>query len=282
MRPWSFPASVMPFLLGSVAAGTTAAPFDLPNFLLALLALLCLHGAANILSDLFDFRKGLDRQITPTSGALVRGLLTRKQMAIWGLLLAGAGSAIGGWLAFSITPAILWLGLVGILIGGGYTWLKYHALGDVAVFANFALLGALGGWLVQTARFSWLPMRWSIPLGLLITAILHANNWRDMAGDQQCGIQTVALRIGNPAAAHYYRLLLLLALASAALLGQPLTTLLILAALPQMVPLWKTAHQHIQTGDHKLLIDLDGRTARLNLIFGLLYILGIGLGPLLT
>ncbi|MFC1468101.1 prenyltransferase [Verrucomicrobiota bacterium] len=280
-RPWSFPASVMPLLLGTVSASVNTGNFNLPNFLMALFAMLCLHSAGNVISDIFDFRKGLDNQITPTSGALARGLLTPKQMWAWASILIGTGSAIGIYLALTITPLILWIGLAGVIIGCSYTWLKYHALGDLTVFVNFATLGTLGGWMVQTAHFSWLPIFWSIPLGLLITAILHANNWRDTENDQKCGIQTVALRIGHKASAQYYRLLLLLALATAIALGQPLTTLLTLAALPKMAALWKTAKNYLISKDPQLVIDLDGRTAQLNLIFGLLYILGIGLGSFL-
>jgi 1,4-dihydroxy-2-naphthoate octaprenyltransferase len=159
-------------------------------------------------------------------------------------------------------------------MGGSYSWLKYRALGDVAVFTIFALLGSLGGWTVQTAYFSWKPILWSIPVGLLTIAIVHANNWRDIESDKKCGIQTVAIRLGKRASARYYQLLLLLALVSAAALGQPTTTLLTLLVLIQMIPLWQTTQRATPA-----VSDLDGQTAQLNLTFGLLYILGIGLGP---
>lgn len=271
----------MPLLLGTVCASVQTGIFHLPRLLLALIGMLCLHAAGNIVSDIFDFRKGLDTQVTPTSGALARGLLSTGKMWAWAGILTGAGCGIGIWLALTVSPLILWIGVAGVLIGGSYTWLKYHALGDLAVFITFASLGTLGGWVVQAARLSWFPVGWSIPLGLLITAILHANNWRDRDSDQQCGIQTLALKLGQTGSARYYRLLLMLALVTAVALGQPLTTLLTLMAVPQMVALWRTADAYMKTKDGQLIIDLDGRTAQLNLIFGLLYIIGIGLGPLL-
>lgn len=277
-RPWSFPASVMPLLLGTLCATGTTRPIQVGAFFAALTSLLCLHAAANILSDLFDFRNGLDTQITPTSGALARGLLSTGQMKCWGLLLATTGGGIGLALALYVSPLILWIGLAGVLIGGSYPWLKYHALGDPAVFISFASLGALGGWTVQTAHFSWLPIRWSIPLGLLITAILHANNWRDIETDRACKIRTLAMTLGHKKSAHYYTLLLLLALATAVTLKQPRSALLTLLSLPKIIPLWKTAHQYHRSGDKKLLGELDGHTAQLNLLFGLLYLLGIGWG----
>ena len=277
-RPWALPASVMPLALGTVAAATQADSFHLARFLWALLGMICLHSGANIISDIFDFRKGLDPQITPTSGALPRGLLTVRQMWVWAFVLLATGSMIGVYLALTISLKILWLGIIGILVGCSYSWLKYRALGDWVVFINFALLGTLGGWIVQTARFSWLPLVWSVPLGLLIVAILQANNWRDVEGDKACGIQTAASRMGHNASFRYYVLLLLLAPATAGAFGQPLTTLLVLLALPKIIALWKTARQYHRTHEPEWVIDLDGRTAQLNLIFGLLYIIGVAVG----
>lgn len=267
----------MPFLLGTVAARS----LHLPHFLLALFALICLHAAGNIVSDIFDFRKGLDAQVTSSSGALARGLLSIRQTSALGGVLASIGIVIGLYLTLTISLNILWIGLAGVLVGFSYSWLKYRALGELAVFISFATLAALGGWTVQAAHFSVIPILWSMPLGLLILAILHANNWHDIDGDRKSGIQTLALLIGRKNSARYYGLLLLLSLVITYAFGQPPTALLALAALPKMVPLWQTVRAYLLTGNEALLINLDGRTAQLHLLFGLLYILGIGLGPLL-
>jgi len=91
---------------------------------------------------------------------------------------------------------VLYTGLLGVGLGVAYPWLKKEALGDVAVFIDFGLLGSFGGWVVQTGQFSWLPVIWAIPQGLLIVAILHANNWRDILTDQEKKISTVANNLG--------------------------------------------------------------------------------------
>jgi 1,4-dihydroxy-2-naphthoate octaprenyltransferase len=281
MRPWALPASVMPLLLGTVAAATQIGPFRLGRFLWALFGMTCLHSAGNIISDIFDFHKGLDRQITPTSGALPRGLLTSKQLAFFALALLALGSAAGLYLALTVSLNILWLGLAGISIGCSYSWLKYRAFGDLVVFINFALLGSLGGWMVQTAQFSLLPLIWSIPLGSLTMATLHANNWRDIQGDQTCGIHTLAIRLGSKQSGIYYQGLLGLSFATASLLGQPLSALLTWATAWKAWRLALRARQYKLRQTELLIVDLDGRTAQLNLFFGLLYIIGIAVGPLL-
>ena len=76
-RPWSFPASTMPVIFGtSLAFVVGGVRLDVLRFLLALLAMVVLHSAANMLSDVFDFKRGLDTQVTPVSGAIVRGWLS--------------------------------------------------------------------------------------------------------------------------------------------------------------------------------------------------------------
>jgi 1,4-dihydroxy-2-naphthoate octaprenyltransferase len=80
VRPWSFPASTMPVAFGTALAVVMGeARFSPLRFLWAIATMVLLHAAANILSDVFDFRHGLDREVTPVSGAVVRGWLTDVQ-----------------------------------------------------------------------------------------------------------------------------------------------------------------------------------------------------------
>ena len=108
---------------------------------------------------------------------------------------------------------ILWIGITGVAVGGFYTWgpmpLKFNALGDLAVFLNFGVLGSLGAWTVQTGSLSWTPVLWAIPMSIFVVGILHANNWRDIQSDQAGGIQTMASLLGDTASEGYYIFLLL-------------------------------------------------------------------------
>jgi len=80
-RPWSLPASVIPVIFGSSLAATVGwVKLHIGLLLLSLLAMIFLHMAANMLSDVVDWRRGLDREMTPASGALARGWLTPRQV----------------------------------------------------------------------------------------------------------------------------------------------------------------------------------------------------------
>ena len=103
--------------------------------LLSLLAMALLHTAANMLSDVIDWKRGLDREATPVSGAVVRGLLSPQQVLKGVAVLFVLGSALGLILIWLRGILILYIGIAGIILGlthsrpitpgpGGYSGLR--------------------------------------------------------------------------------------------------------------------------------------------------------------
>ncbi len=245
----------MPVIFGtSLAVVVGGARLDVLRFAGAFLAMVILHSAANMLSDVFDFKHGLDTQVTPVSGAIVRGWLTERQVARGAIVLFAAGVALGCVLAWFTGWILLAIGGVGVFIGATYTLLKAHSLGDMAVFLDFGILGALGAWTVQTGRFSWLPVVWTVPMAMLVSGILHANNWRDIGSDSERRVRTCAGILGDSGSLRYYAFLLFgsqgLVIVFAALPlvhfgwpGLPWPCLITLAALPEALRLWGRARR---------------------------------------
>ena len=282
-RPWALPASAMPVIFGtSLAVVIHGSAFNFFRFFLALAAMMILHTAANMLSDVFDFKRGLDREITPVTGAIVRGWLSAGQVQTGSAVLFVLGCAIGLYLVSVSGTVLLIIGAVGVAIGLFYTGLKYHALGDFAVFLNFGILGSLGAWVVQTKNFSWLPIIWTIPMAMLVSAILHANNWRDSLSDREKRVTTIASLLGDQGSLWYYGVLIfgptliifLLMLGPRFLSGRviaiPPTFLLVLLALPRALALWGRARRRRNPSRPMDFIVLNGGTAQYNLTFGLL------------
>jgi len=286
-RPWALPASTMPVIFGtSLAVAAGGARPDVLRFAGALLAMMILHSAANMLSDVHDFKHGLDTQVTPVSGAIVRGWLTGRQVVRGSAVLFAAGVALGLLLAAVTGWILLAIGAAGVLIGAGYTLLKAHALGDAAVFLNFGILGGLGAWIVQTKSFSWLPVVWTVPMAMLVSGILHANNWRDMVSDSERRVRTFAAVLGDRGSLRYYAVLLFgshvlvllfvgLPFLIIGLPPLPWPCLVTLAALPEALKLWGRARRRHHPKAPLDFIILDGATARYNLHFGLLYTAGL-------
>ncbi len=282
-RPWALPASTMPVIFGtSLAIVIGRSPMMPGRFLLALLGMVILHSAANMLSDVFDYRRGLDTEVTPVSGAIVRGWLSDKAVAGGSAALFIIGIALGLVLVMMVGSVLLIIGGVGIVIGAFYTGLKYHAFGDLAVFLNFGILGSLGAWVVQTEMFSWIPVVWTVPMAMLVIAILHANNWRDSVSDAERQVKTLASILGDRGALVYYGFLLFGSMAiifgivlvprliSRALIPMPLTFAIILLALPRAIRLWGRASRRHNPRQPLDFVILDGATAQYNLVFGLL------------
>jgi len=283
MRPWALPASTMPVIFGtSLAVVVGQVSLDILRFVLALLAMMILHSAANILSDVFDFKQGLDKMVTPVSGAIVRGWITTKQATVFSVALFVIGSALGLMLVLMTGTVLLIIGVIGVFIGVFYAGLKYHALGDLAVFLNFGILGSLGAWVVQTNSFSWIPVFWTVPMAMLVSAILHANNWRDVSSDTERKIATVASLFGDKGSLSYYAflifgpfvivvgLILVPRLISGQLAAMPWTFVVVLLGLPSAVKLWGRAVRRHAPRKPMDFIILDGATAQHNLVFGLL------------
>lgn len=286
VRPFSFPASTMPVIFGTVLAVFVGdADFKIGLFILSLAGMVILHAGANLLSDVNDFRRGLDKIPTPVSGAIVRGLVSpRLGLRAAGMLLL-TGSLIGIAISVAVGPVIFFLGTAGVLIGALYTAtpaaLKYHGLGDLAVFLDFGILGALGAWTVQTGAASWVPVLWAVPLSMLVVAIVHANNWRDIQSDRAGNITTVASVLGDRPSLYYYAFLVFGAFAvliaimvvtnlAGAKTVMPCTFLVVLAALPKGISLLKKARARHVSKNPMDFIAMDGATAQLNLVFGLL------------
>jgi 1,4-dihydroxy-2-naphthoate octaprenyltransferase len=273
----------MPVVFGTALAVVIGgARFSPLRFLWAIVTMMVLHSAANMLSDVFDFRRGLDRDVTPVSGAVVRGLLTDRQVLRGSIALFVLGTVSGLLLARVTGKSLFVVGGVGVAVGALYTLLKARALGDLAVFLNFGLLGAAGAWVVQTRSFSWLPALWTVPMAMLVSAILHANNWRDILTDGEKRVTTVAGVLGDRGSHAYYGCLVFAPfvidlafisvprLTGGPLRPMPLTFLVVLLALPSALRLWGRAVRRAAPRAPLDFVVLDGATAKHNLVFGLL------------
>lgn len=283
----------MPVIFGTVLA-VVYGGYELKPvlFVLAFFGMVILHSGANILSDIFDYKKGLDKIPSPVSGGVVRGYISIREAWIASVAMLLAGTVIGLYLTYVTGPWLLAIGLLGLFVGTFYTTdtvlaMKYHGLGDLAVFLNFGILGSLGAYYVQSGELSWVPVIWAIPMSMLVIAILHANNWRDIQSDKAGKIFTVAALLGDKSSLRYYGVLIYGPFAVVLLLilvpflffpdlvAMPFTFLITLLALPLAYRLWKKALNR-QTPSKPLdFIALDGATAQLNLLFGSLCTLAL-------
>ncbi len=282
VRPFSFTASTVPV----AAAGGLAAVDHRMNwglFVGAVFAALFLHIGTNVTNEIYDVRKGIDSITSPrASHALVKGRLSEREA--FGLALAAfvVATGIGIWLIAERGWLVAVFGILGLVGGAGYTapplQYKFRALGVPLVFLLMGPLMVIGGYYVVTGTFDWNTVAVSIPVGLLVAAILHGNEWRDIGEDARAGIVTLSIRAGRQVAHIGYvslvvgaYLALSMAVATKAL---PPATLLAMLSLPLLVRAIRSSELGA-AGEQRAIAMIDLETAQLHAAFGFLLVLGL-------
>ena len=280
-RPKTLSAAAVPVLVGSACASARG-HISWGPALAALVGALLLQIGANFANDVFDYEKGADtaERLGPTR-AVQAGLLSPKSMRQGMLLVFGLALLLGVYLMTVAGWVILLIGVASIISAIAYTGgpypLGYHGLGDVFVFVFFGLVAVCGTVYVEIGQIPGVSWFCALPVGALATAILVVNNLLDRETDLRAGKRTLAVRFGRGFALGQYRALLALSYAVpillAALRVTPAAVLLPLVSLPLAI---KT-ERAVSSTEGRALNDLLAATAKLLLIFGLLFALGLAL-----
>lgn len=206
LRPWSFQQSVTSLIFGALVA------FHINFYLLILsiISLLLVHGAFNAYSDYFDFVLKTDKpEGMGSAGArvLIDRLVPTKIFLYFTTSVFVIGLALGIYLII-LKPVIVPFVIIGLIAGLLYGLPKFGwkriALGDVAVFLAFGPGIFLGSLALQGGHVGLSEILISISLGLIIVAILHGNNWRDIKDDSEAGVKTVAGFLKEEGSKIYY------------------------------------------------------------------------------
>lgn len=213
-RPRTLPNAIAPVIAGTGAA----AWLDGAVWWKALLALavsLALIVGVNYANDYSDGIRGTDDEragplrLVGSKLAAPRAVLTAAIVSLTVAAVAGLA------LAASSAP---WLIAVGVLCIAG-AWLYtggsrpygYAGLGEVAVFVFFGLVAVLGTQYTQAHRVDWVGLALAVATGALSSAVLVANNLRDIPTDTGSGKITLAVRLGDARTRVLYQSLLALA-----------------------------------------------------------------------
>ncbi|HET7153573.1 MAG TPA: 1,4-dihydroxy-2-naphthoate octaprenyltransferase [Candidatus Kapabacteria bacterium] len=295
-RPFAFTASVIPTVMGGVIAlamysNNPDFHFNIINFLLTIVGCMAVQSSCNLINDFYDYKTGLDTaENFGAMNVLVRGSLSPKQVINEAVVTMIGALAIGAFLLIAAGPAVLWFVLFGFLSAIFYTApplnLKYRGFGDIQVIVSFGAIMTLGAYFVQAHNVMdlswssaevWKVVLYSLPSGLLIDAILHANNHRDLYSDKERGIKTMAIMLGEkPSQALQYVLVVgayLFIVAMVALRYMTPFALLTLATLPKALVVLKKigGRNTIDAGAFNMMV-IDA--AQLHTAFGAAMIVG--------
>jgi 1,4-dihydroxy-2-naphthoate octaprenyltransferase len=280
-RPFTLTASIVPVLAGSLLAAERRDVFDPILFTYAMLGSVLIQIATNLANEYYDYVQGLD---TPSSlgpaGIIVRGLVSPPTVLIACVLTFAAASILGLAITWVVGWPILAVGIASVLAGYFYTArplaLGYRALGEIEVFVFMGVLMVMASYYVQAREWSWDALLLSLPIGFIVTAILQANNLRDIDDDRSKGRVTHATLLGRRLATYEYLALLVATYASlvaaVAASAVPAAALVALVSVIWAVRLGKLA---LSTPDVRQLGPLVRGTAALHARFGLLVSLGL-------
>jgi len=280
-RPRTLPAAVAPVLVGTGAAYALQA--GNPAYaLLALLVSLALQVGVNYANDYSDGIRGTDQDrvgpvrlvgqklaspgsvkfaaMTCFTTAALLGLALVALSGAWVMLLIGAASITAAW-----------------CYTGGKRPYGYSGLGELFVFIFFGLVATLGTTYTQALTLSAASIAGAVGIGALATAILVANNLRDIPTDRSHGKLTLAVRLGQTGTRRLYGGLLVLALACVLAAGALHPSALV--ALLSFVPAIPLLRRVLGGATGKDLIPVLSGTGQVELAYAALLAIGLAAVP---
>jgi 1,4-dihydroxy-2-naphthoate octaprenyltransferase len=206
-RPRTLPNAIAPVIAGTGGAAWLHAAVWW-KALLALAVALALIVGVNFANDYSDGIRGTDdNRAGPIR--LVGSRLAAPRSVLMVAVASLAFGALAG-LALALTSA-LWLIAVGAsciagawLYTGGSKPYGYAGFGEVAVFLFFGLVAVLGTQYTQALRVDWVGVALAVTMGALSSAVLVANNLRDIPTDAESGKITLAVRLGDKGTRRLY------------------------------------------------------------------------------
>jgi 1,4-dihydroxy-2-naphthoate octaprenyltransferase len=276
-RPRTLPAAVAPVVVGTAAAMALNA-HDLALALLALIVSVCLQVAVNYANDYSDGVRGTDADRAGPARLVGGGRAKAENVKIVAFGFFGLAALAGLTLvALSGAWVLLLLGAAAIVAAWRYTGgdnpYGYRGLGEVYVFVFFGLFATLGTQWTQAGQLTAPGILGAVGVGAIASAILVANNLRDIPTDTEHGKRTLAVRLGDGRTRNLY--LVLIAASVACVVAVAATHPLVLVALLALGLLVAPVRALRSGATGRDLIPLLAATGAYELLYALLF--GIGL-----
>lgn len=213
-RPRTLPNAVSPVIAGTGAAAWLGAAVWW-KALLALVVAVAMIIGVNFANDYSDGIRGTDDVRSGPLRLVGSKLATPQSVLTAAAVSLGIAAVAGLVLAVLSAPWLIAVGAVCIagawLYTGGSKPYGYAGLGEIAVFVFFGLVAVLGTQYAQALRIDWVGVVIAVAMGSLSSAVLVANNLRDIATDTDSAKITLAVRLGDSRTRMLYQALLAVA-----------------------------------------------------------------------
>jgi len=275
-RPRTLPAAVVPVLVGAALAVGSAHPVWW-RIGLALAVSLSLQVGVNYANDYSDGVKGTDAVRVGPIRLVGSGLVAPKLVKRAALLSFACAAICGLVLSLATTPWLLLVGVCAIAAGWTYTGgprpYGYLGLGEIFVFIFFAVVATMGSAYAVAEELTSAMWISCVPVGCFACALLVVNNLRDIPTDSKVGKNTLAVRLGDPKTRQFF--LLLFALSAVFVIAVAVQKPAAILGLVGIASAGGAVRAVRGGATGKDLIAVLGATGRAQLIFGLLFSLGL-------
>ena len=277
-RPKTIPAAIVPVIVGTASVETS---LTLHRFLLALLVSIALQVGVNYANDYSDGIRGTDQDRIGPRRLVGSGLIKSKQVKLAAGISFLIAAIAGLVLAIMTSLLLILIGSAAILAAWFYTGgskpYGYSGYGEISVFVFFGLVATAGSSYVQSETIESVSILCSVPVGLLASALLVVNNFRDIETDSETGKQTFAVRLGKSRTQMFFTLLLLVSLGMYVLIAV-LHTYLVLITLTVIPLSLKLIYDIYSKENAQDLIKILENTAKLHLLAGIMLSIGLAGG----
>ncbi len=274
----TLPAAVVPVVVGTALAVHEDA-FVWWRALLALIVALALQVGVNYANDYSDGIKGTDADRVGPMRLVGSGLakpIDVKRAAFTSFAIAAVAGLV---LAVVVNPLLVVVGACAIVAAWFYTGgnrpYGYNGFGELSVFVFFGLVATIGTAYVQTEHIALAYFAAACAVGFIAVALLVVNNLRDLSRDKEVGKTTLSVRIGDKSTRYLYATLVSLPFV-VVIMFLPSRPWVLLAFVA--VPLRMLLVKKVLGGESgRNLISVLQKTGQFQLLFGVLFAIGLGL-----
>ncbi|MFC1464318.1 MAG: prenyltransferase [Candidatus Brachytrichaceae bacterium NZ_4S206] len=195
---------IMTFISAAIAGifAVRAGKFDFLLWALVTVGLMMAHATNNLLNDMTDYAKGVDKgnyyRAQYGVQPLEAGFWTMKDAWRYAIVTGGVAALCGlacvllrGGLTFPLM-------LAGAFFVLAYTWpLKYIGLGEIAVLLVWGPLMIGGGYYVVTGDWDWNVVLGGLPYALGTTMVIFGKHIDKRASDKEKRIFTLPVILGD-------------------------------------------------------------------------------------
>jgi 1,4-dihydroxy-2-naphthoate polyprenyltransferase len=200
-RPHTLTAAFVPVLLGTALALQDYS-IHWGLFAAMLIASLLIQAATNMFNEYFDYKRGLDNENSVgIGGAIVRDGISPKTVIKLAFSFYGLALLLGIYICASTSWWLAVVGLICMAVGYFYTGgprpIAYTPFGELVSGVFMGGIIILISFFIQTGTINHTTILVSIPITILVGAIMMSNNIRDLDGDKENGRKTLAILLGK-------------------------------------------------------------------------------------